>query len=319
MNCEILYAAFGEIGEDILERSEYLKKEKKSARPRWGIAAACLILLISTLLTAEAATGAVSYLLAPLFGMAQTEIVDSIGVPIGVSASVDGYTLTCDAIIGDRYNVEIVYTLSRDNGQPIPEGVGFASGRTAILPGSSGGSSQSRLQHLDDPSKVYFTVKCSYSVPILGRLASASYGQLVCDNGSGGKTVLAYGPWELQYTLRCKDSTRKVTPAQRDVTDLSGKRYRIDKILLSPIGLHIDFKWKEPKSLAVGESLCPNFEVSLKFADGTMYTLKDRNISGHYTEGAKTAALDYSVAFDLPIDLDALQSVIICGREYPIS
>ena len=101
MNCEILYAAFGEIGEDILERSEYLKKEKKSARPRWGIAAACLILLISTLLTAEAATGAVSYLLAPLFGMAQTEIVDGIGVPIGVSASVDGYTLTCDAIIGD--------------------------------------------------------------------------------------------------------------------------------------------------------------------------------------------------------------------------
>lgn len=224
-----------------------------------------------------------------------------------------------DAIIGDRYNVEIVYTLSRDDGQPIPGNVSFASGRTAILPGSSGGSSRSGLQHLDDPSKVYFTVKCSYSIPILGRLASASYGQLVCDNGSGGKTVLANGPWELRYTLRCKDSTRKVPPVQRDITDISGKRYRIDRILLSPIGLHIDFKWMDPKSLAVGESLCPNFEVSLQFADGTAYTLKDRNISGHYTEGAKTAALDYSAAFDLPIDLDALQSVIICGCEYPVS
>ena len=85
--------------------------------------AACIALVLSIALTAEATNGTVSNLLAPIFGGAQTEIVDDIGVPIGASTSVNGYTLTVDAIIGDRYSVMIAYTLSRDDGQPIPENI----------------------------------------------------------------------------------------------------------------------------------------------------------------------------------------------------
>lgn len=37
------------------------------------------------------------------------------------SVTVNGYTLTADAVIGDRYNIANVYTLTRDDGQPSGE------------------------------------------------------------------------------------------------------------------------------------------------------------------------------------------------------
>lgn len=319
MNRTDLYTAFGEIEDDILVRSEHEKKADKSILLRWGTIAACFLLLVSMALTAEAATGAVSNLLAPLFGAAQTEIVNNIGVPVGVSTSADGYTLTCDAIIGDRYNVGIVYTLSRDDGQPIPEGVSFGDGRTDIRWGGSGGGSRSHLRHKEDPSQVYFIEQWSHSSPIIGRLATASYAQLEIRNENGERTILANGPWELHYTLRYKDATTKVKVNRRNVTNSSGETYRIDKILLSPIGLHIDVRWYDPRSFAITGCLCPDFQVSIKFTDGTSLLLEHNNKSGHFAQGDKTANMDYSAWFDEPIDLGTIQALIICDCEYPVA
>ena len=62
---------------------------KRSRRfPRLGLAAAAAIACLTIGAgAAEAATGAVSDFFAPLFGTAHTEIIDSIGYPIGVSDS----------------------------------------------------------------------------------------------------------------------------------------------------------------------------------------------------------------------------------------
>ena len=55
---------------------------------------------------------------APLFGgsVAQTEVIDKIGRPIGASDTDNGITITAEAIMGDQYNAVIVYTLTRDDG-----------------------------------------------------------------------------------------------------------------------------------------------------------------------------------------------------------
>ena len=58
---------------------------------------------------------------ASIFGNspAQTEIMDRMGVPIGASDTADGVTITADAIIGDTYSYSVVYSIARDDGQPL--------------------------------------------------------------------------------------------------------------------------------------------------------------------------------------------------------
>ena len=117
--------SLGRIDDEVIQNvneARTAQKPKLKVR-RWAAMAACFALVLSMALTTEATNGTVSNLLAPLFGGAQTEIVDEIGVPIGASTSVNGYTLTVDAIIGDRYSVMIAYTLTREDGQPIPENI----------------------------------------------------------------------------------------------------------------------------------------------------------------------------------------------------
>ena len=52
---------------------------------------------------------------------AQTEIMDRMGVPIGASDTSGGVTITADAIIGDTYSYAVVYSIARDDGQPLAE------------------------------------------------------------------------------------------------------------------------------------------------------------------------------------------------------
>lgn len=320
MNRKDLYTAFEEIDDEILERSEHKeKKTRKSIWLRWGAIAACFFLFVSMTLTAEATTGAVSNLLAPLFGTTQTEIVDNIGIPVGVSASADGYTLTCDAIIGDRYSVAIVYTLSRDDGQPIPEGVNFGHWTPDIRAGGSHGAYLSKVTCEDDPSKLYFVMGANNCAPVIGKLTTVSFDKLEMQDEDGNCTLLANGPWELKFTLRYKDATVKVPVTKREVTDAGGEQYRIKNILLSPVGLHIDARWYNPISLAVTESICKDFQVSIKFTDGTTLVLENYNKSTNFKTGSKTADYDYTALFDVPVDLDTVQALIICGCEYPVT
>ena len=120
-----LYDAITEIHDEYILDAENPTMRQNGFRWKPLVAAVLAIILLAIPVSAEVVNGYVSNLLAPLFGGAQTEIVDKIGKPIGATVTADGYTLTADAVIGDQYNVAIVYTLSRDDGQPIPEGTHF--------------------------------------------------------------------------------------------------------------------------------------------------------------------------------------------------
>lgn len=49
-------------------------------------------------------------------GPAPTEVVDKVGHPIGAAQSCNGVTVSADAVIADRQNYAIVYSISRDDG-----------------------------------------------------------------------------------------------------------------------------------------------------------------------------------------------------------
>ena len=125
MKSERLFDAIGEIRSDMIQQAEQatIHKRKKSFKT-FLIAAIIAALLVQTV-SAEIIDGTVSNLLAPLYGMAQTELVNDIGFPVGASTSVNGYTLTAQAVIGDKYNLSTVYTLTKDDGSTLPANLHF--------------------------------------------------------------------------------------------------------------------------------------------------------------------------------------------------
>lgn len=312
MNKDQVIDSMGRIDDDIIQKVDAARKVKKRRIEfrRWISLAACFVLILSVALTAEATNGTVSNLLAPLFGGAQTEIVDEIGVPIGASASVNGYTLTMDAIIGDRYSVMVAYTLSRDDGQAIPENIDFVS---RGFNGSGYGTKI--LIDEEDPSVAHFHLRWRRNEPIIGRVVTASFTDLIIDNGEDD-TVLAEGTWEIKYTLRYPDSTEELPLKAFEVTDEGGHRYNVKGIMLSPLGIYLDMVFYEPDAT---DGIFKDFQMSLIMTDGTELLLEDGGGGGGWTDGDKKADVSYYAEFDIPIPCEDIQAIVICGVTYELN
>lgn len=312
MNKDQILDSLGRIDDEVIQNvneARTAQKPKLKVR-RWAAMAACFALVISMALTAEATNGTVSNLLAPLFGGAQTEIVDKIGVPIGASASVNGYTLTMDAIIGDRYSVMVAYTLSRDDGQAIPENIDFSA------KGFSGsGYSTKILIDEDDPSIAHFYLRWRRNEPIIGRIVTATFIDLVIDNGEDDE-VIAEGTWQIKYTLRYPDSTEELPVKAFEVVDDGGRKYKVKEIMLSPLGIHLDMVFYEPDYEG---GVFIDFKISLIMSDGTELPLPDGGGGGHWTEGDKKADVDYYANFDIPIPREDIKAIVICGTVFEMN
>ena len=311
MSKDQIIDSLGRIDDDIISkvnRARTARKPKPQIR-RWAAMAACFALIISMALTAEATNGTVSNLLAPLFGGAQTEIVDKIGVPIGASATVNGYTLTLDAIIADRYSVMVAYTLSRDDGQAIPENIDFVS---RGFNGSGYGTKI--LIDEDDPSIAHFHLRWRRNEPIIGRIVTSTFTDLVIDNGEDDE-VIAEGAWQIKYTLRYPDSTEELPVKAFEVVDNGGHKYKVKEIMLSPLGIHLDMVFYEPEYEG---GIFQDFKMSLIMTDGTELPLEGGG-GGHWTEGDKKADIDYYARFDMPIPREDIKAIVICGTVFELN
>ena len=312
MNEDHLMDSFGRIDDEVIQKVNLArgKRRKKPNIRRWISLAACFVLIVSAALTAEASNGTVSNLLAPLFGGAQTEIVDKIGVPIGASTSVNGYTLTADAIIGDRYSVLIAYTLTRDDGQPLPENIDYQYRKVW----ASGYGTRMIIDE-DNPSVAHFHERKRRNDILLGRIATVSFSNLIIDNGEED-IVVAEGTWELTFTIRYPDATEKLPVKSFDVTDDGGRKFRVKEIMLSPVGIHLDLVFFEPDATG---GVFKDFSMSLIMTDGTELPLPDGGGGGGWKEGDKEADISYYANFDTPIPYEEIQSIVICGNTYELN
>ena len=303
--------SLGRIDDQVIQNvneARNARKPKLQVR-RWAAFAACFVLILSMALTAEATNGTVSNLLAPLFGGAQTEIVDEIGVPIGASTSVNGYTLTVDAIIGDRYSVMIAYTLSRDDGQPIPENIDFqhqevwASGyRTRIVIDE------------ENPSVAHFHERSERNDVLLGRIVTSSFSNLITNRGEENETVVAEGTWEITFTIRYPDTSIKLPVKDLIVYDETGKKYQVKRIILSSMGIHMDVIEYDPVFAEVSYT---GFKTTLVLQDGTEVPLEGGG-GGRMREGDEIRKFSYYGGFDVPIPREDIKAIVICGTTYEL-
>ena len=318
MDRERYQAAFAQVKApaDAAQRALDALPVRQAARRRRlqkTLALAVTAVLLMGTAAAELDNGGVSNLLAPVFGGAQTELIDAIGYPIGASCSADGYTVTADAVAGDRYNMYIAYTITRDDGQPLPEGVYFEELENSAYRGNGGGY---RGPRSGEDGEVRYVEQWSSEGPVIGRNAEVTMeGLSVYDKETDTHTLLAQGPWTLKFTLRYKDTTRNVPVAEKSVTDRDGNTYEIQKVQLSALSVRVDMR----APAVEGGSYPDGFSVALLLKDGSTVSPYEHSGGAH---GGKEDTVRESHCigrFETPVLLEEVQAVLVCGTAFPVN
>lgn len=316
MNSEALFSAIGNLSDDLVADASITtsKPEKTVFHFHWkSLVAACLVIIMLAMpVSAEMINGYVSNLLAPLYGFAQTEIVDKIGQPIGASTIVGDYELTADAVIGDKYSVAIIYSLSRVDGEPLEEGLNFETYSNSLK--TNGGASYSQILS-EDKTKLSIIEKwIGTNNLFLNRNVSISFSNLVVTSEDGnGTSIVQEGSWNLQYCLRYEDTSSQIEAKEISVVDTSEITYQIDKIFISPVGIHIDMTIPNPHVDGINtDRQFKDFSVSVVLKTGEAIPVESRllgyngNLEDEYLDG------DYSALFETPINISDISELIIC-------
>lgn len=295
---------------------------KRKLRPLWKMAlptAACILLVMAG--GAEAASGSVSNLLAPLYGGARTEIIDRIGKPVGASATADGYTITAEAVIGDRHNLAIVYTLTRDDGEALPERLSFEDYHNSAQIGSGGGIlGVSRTDDLP-ANQARIVAKGDSELLMFWRQAKARFQNLRV-SGADEYETLAEGPWELNFTLRYPDTTVNMPLREKlTVYDEFHGEYVISKIQISAFAVQMKLTAPNPDYIHPekrGANPFENFTVSVRLKNGDEVKLSN-SASAHGATDSPTWKASYNGRFPEPLIPSEIESLIICGAEVPVN
>lgn len=291
------------------------RPRRRRTIPRVLLAAALVGALLVTSVSAEIDSGAVSNLLAPYFGSARTELLEKFGRPVGASASAGGYTITADAIIGDRGCMQVIYTLIREDGQPIPEHVKFLDIDYNIRGGGTSCATVYPAASDSNESQFYqkFFAEFGFS-----RKVRVSFGRLVIsDDPDREPELLAEGPWELSFVRRCPDTTRSVPVDDLTVTDQSGRNCRIRALSCSCLGLTITGTTPFFES---DTDLTLDLTASVTLRDGSVLSLQtgfSAERSGPVWTFTCHARYRDQDGFGL-LDPDNIAAVTLCGVTIPV-
>lgn len=314
-----LYDAITEIQDEYILDAETASMKQHYFRWKPVVAAFLVVILLALPVSAELVNGYVSNLLAPLYGGAQTEIVDKIGVPIGAEAIVGDYKVTADAVIGDKYNFAIVYSLSRLDGQPLEEGLYFESYSNSFRSDSGAGVLRHTLS--EDGLSLKIVDEWTSRLMFLDRNVKVQFSNLVKYHGEGqNNEIVLKGNWNLEFVIRYEDATQEILIEPFTVKDASGDQYEIRKIEISPVGIHFDMT--APNNYNEEEVVPPpyqDFTLAIELSDGTIIRIEDQSMGSHGDLNSNTLEADYGALFELPIAIEDIAALIICDVTLPIN
>ena len=314
-----LYDAITEIQDEYILDAETASMKQHYFRWKPVVAAFLVVILLALPVSAELVNGYVSNLLAPLYGGAQTEIVDKIGVPIGAEAIVGDYKVTADAVIGDKYNFAIVYSLSRLDGQPLEEGLYFESYSNSFRSDSGAGVLRHTLS--EDGLSLKIVDEWTSRLMFLDRNVKVQFSNLVKYQGEGqNNEIVLKGNWNLEFVIRYEDATQEILIEPFTVKDASGDQYEIRKIEISPVGIHFDMT--APNNYNEEEVVPPpyqDFTLAIELSDGTIIRIEDQSMGSHGDLNSNTLEADYGALFELPIAIEDIAALIICDVTLPIN
>lgn len=325
--------------------AEAARQQTRQARPahRRPVRRMALVAAAAVLVLAMGTAGATGILksaaeaFAPIFGTsaAQTEIIDKIGYPVGASDTAGGITITADAVMGDRYNAAIIFTITRDDGTALlPEGtqddmllVRGGGADLNILGGTHGGSWFVDEDPTDNTVQLIQTV--SADVPINDCTATAQFDDLWRWDAESGEAVpFAEGTWKLRFDVRYEDAS--VTLGGGETFTQDGLTFTIDAITLSPVAVKVDYTvdkevvWSNHESGRQSDEdaeqmarYMENVEILLNRTDGT--TLDLSNAGGSISPQDGVTVCSKSTVFSEILPLEDLASISVGGVVFPIT
>lgn len=312
-----------------------------------GVAAA-LVLSVGVA-GATGALGEVGERFSALFGPAtQTEVIDQIGYPIGASATADGITITADAIVGDTYSYAIAYSISREDGQPLvsqetlegSEGyegrLPFSfevhdlrpSGPLGFLSAKGGGGGFSHFYDADPTDNaVQFVAFWTSDTPIRsGKVTTTFRGLYDTTDSYANKTLLAEGPWTLDFTMDFEDASIALPAGQ--AIQVGGMDATLDAVTLSPLSIMVEYTVHqevpeaERQNGQEDEANDPyaafrDLPVILTYTDGSTLEVKSANTSVGSGNGKAKCTL--GLIFDSIRPLEEVVSVTVGDVVIPVS
>lgn len=291
-------------------------------------AAAALVLALGVGAAATGVLKSAGEAFAGVFGgaPAQTEIIDRIGYPVGASDTVDGITITADAILGDTYSYAIVYTIARTDGEPLAEGI--APNELGYLPmtfdqadsdvGHMGGMHGTAWFFDEDPADnaVQFVQLLTADAPLEPGTATVHLTDLKQGIGEDA-ALLAEGSWELRFDFAFEDSSLEL-PGGQSFT-VNGASAVLNSVAVSPLSLRIDYTVETGLSSSSGtaDSAPTPQPVFLTLTDGSRIDLT--GFGGGVRPEGDSLRCELSGVFDQILPLDTIESITIGEVTLPVN
>lgn len=266
---------------------------------------------------------------------AQTEIIDAIGRPIGASDTDAGVTITADAIIGDSTSYAVVYSIAREDGEPlfepgevedVEDRLMLAFGEAETDVGVMGGAHGGAYFYDADPADnaVQYVEAMTYDQEIRPGTARASFRDLYRYTEDMGREALAEGKWDISFDFAFEDcSVRWEGESTLDLGD--GVQAAVTGAALSPLSFWVDYT-VEAELLFDGENgrydqekidqYFHDVPVYLNMKDGS--TIDLTHSGGGFTPGEGEINCRKSGVFSLLLDLEEAESLTIGTVTLPV-
>lgn len=316
--------------------AEKAQKKRIHRAHRLGLAAvaaaACLTIGAGA---AEAATGIVSDIFAPLLGTAHTEIIDNIGYPVNASDSAGGVTVTADAVIGDNSSVCVIFSMTKDDGTPwteVPdssylvfEDSTFDFNITDAGDGVLGAHGSSWFISDDPENRVIRFVEqrtVEDGMPS-GHAKETLKNLCIWDEASQSTKTLVKGKWTLRFDLDFEDTSKQFPSGQ--AVEFLGEPAVITELMFSPISFSVtveqnrtEYPLMDDKKYLDGTSeAMDQLDIVLNLKDGREIDL-GYWAGGSYGADEGKSVFTKSSMFNEVIPLEDMESVTVCGTEIPL-
>lgn len=293
----------------------------------WALGAAAV--LTGALCLGAAASGVlkpVAQAFGAVFGTApaQTEIIDRIGYPLDASATVDGVAVQADAIIGDTYSYAIVYSIYREDGQPItadPDpnrdgALALRFGEWDTDVGHMGGMHGTAWFFDEDPADnaVQFVQLLTADAPLEPGTATVHLADLKQGIGEDA-VILAEGNWELRFAFAFEDSSLELPGGQS--FSVNEEPAVLNSISISPLSFRIDYTVDTALQPENNSTALTPQSVYLTLTDGSRIDLT--GFGGGARPEGDTTRCELSGVFDQILPLDTIESITIGEVTIPVS
>lgn len=231
---------------DRLMRAQLEPVQPKKRRRPIGrtVAAIAAVAAVMSMGAGAVYSGLASDAFSAIFGTEQTEIIDKIGKPLDVSDTDAGITVTADAILGDEHNLNVVFTLMRDDGSSwdVTDAKLLSFGNADVQLNYLGGSHGGAWFVDEDPNdnQIQYVQQITVddgSIPMGSAKASMS-DLTVYDSQTGDVQQVIEGSWNLRFDVQYEDSSVELLADPVQVATDAGTA-TVTEVRLSPVGFRV--------------------------------------------------------------------------------